>query len=87
MANIVIIAVRKDDKGVITHVKTQMEIDSKIVQGGKRTKQEVIHNITQRGILYTVGTNNTPVHVVDDRYIRTDGNNTKADNLGELPTF
>ena len=24
------------------------------------------------------------VHVVDNEYLRTDGNNTKADNLGEL---
>lgn len=27
------------------------------------------------------------VHVVDNRYLRTDGNNIKADNLGNLPRY
>ena len=27
------------------------------------------------------------VRVVDNAYLRTDANNTKADNLGELPEF
>ena len=27
------------------------------------------------------------VHVVDNRYLRTDANNIKADNLGSLPRY
>ena len=27
------------------------------------------------------------VRVIDNRYLRTDANNTKADNLGELPRY
>jgi len=27
------------------------------------------------------------VRVIDNRYLRTDSNNTKSDNLGNLPTY
>ena len=88
MSELSIVAVRKDKNGVITHVKTTAIIDGKTVSGGERTKQEVIHNITNRkqDMCYTVP-GGAKVHVVDGKYIRSDGNDTKADNLGELPTF
>ncbi len=69
--------VRKDDKGVITHVKTKYD---------ELTKTQVITNIISELITYVVPSGEK-VHVVDGRYIRSDGNDTKEDNLGELPSF
>lgn len=36
---------------------------------------------------YGLWQNGEYVHVVDNAYLRTDANNTKADNLGELEEF
>jgi len=86
MAKNFIFAVRKDDNGVITHVKTHMEIKGGYTPDEVRTKFEVIQNITQLHMLYFVSSGEK-VHVVDNRYLRTDANDIKEDNLGELPTF
>ena len=86
MVSSVIVAVRKDDKGVITHVNTTSEIGDKINSGGERTKQEIIRKITDEDVHYAVP-GGAKVHVVAGKYIRSDGNKTEADNLGELPTF
>jgi len=81
-----IVAVRKDDKGVITHVQTTAEIGDKINSGGERTKQEIIHNITDEDVHYAVPSG-AKVRVVANKYIRSVPNDTEEDNLGELPTF
>jgi len=86
MAKAVITAVRKDENGVITHVKVSVEIDGKLVPDGERTKLEVIQAITQHRVHYTVPSGEE-VRVVDGRYIRSIANDTKEDNLGELPIF
>lgn len=58
------------------------------------TKWEMINFINQnpnctKTKYYKNGTWYTgeDVHVVDNRYLRTDSNNIKADNLGNLPRF
>lgn len=54
------------------------------------TKNEIIRVINDYGFeFYTyyedgVGDH---VHVVDNKYLRTDGNNIKCDNLGNLPRY
>jgi hypothetical protein len=67
--------VRKNEQGVITHVKVS----------DTYTKSEVISQI-QHGTSFIVPSG-TEVHVVDGKYIRSDRNNTSTDNLGELPSF
>jgi hypothetical protein len=48
---------------------------------GCKTKPSFIKRILA-GDEFVVGS--TKVKVVDDKYLRTDSNNTKSDNLGEL---
>lgn len=52
-------------------------------------KRDMINKINQGATAYTVvnGKLGDNVHVVDNLYLRTDGNNTKSDNLGNLPQF
>ncbi|MCH5316235.1 MAG: DUF3892 domain-containing protein [Eubacterium sp.] len=45
--------------------------------GGAKTKYR----------LYGTWREGEEIHVVDNSYLRTDNNNTKADNLGNLPRF
>jgi len=86
MVKAVIIAVRKDDNGVITHVKSQVWIDDKRKPDQELQKFMMIQNIKVFHWECSVQ-DGTKVHIVDGRYLRTDGNDTKEDNLGELPTF
>jgi len=86
MVKAVIIAVRKDDNGIITHVKSRVVVKNGNISDDVRMKSVVIQNITVLHVEYTVP-NGTKVRVVDGRYLRTDANDTKEDNLGELPTF
>jgi len=54
------------------------------------TKQTVIDNINSKNYeYYTVvdDKKGSKVEVVDNKYIRSDANSTKADNLGSLDTF
>jgi hypothetical protein len=67
--------VRKNDDGVITHVKVN----------GQYTKGQMIEKI-QSGEKFVVPSG-AGVHTVAGKYIRTDGNDTEADNLGNLPSF
>lgn len=50
---------------------------------GCKSKQSIINRI-DNGDKFVVGT--ASVNVVDNKYLRTDANNTKSDNLGSLPT-
>ena len=76
----------KDENGTITHVLATSAVEPKGVQ---LTKIEVVHNIATRLIRYVVANNGeeTPVRVVDGRYIRSVPNDIMEDNLGELPLF
>lgn len=76
----------KDSTGTITDVKASK--DSKTAAGQTYSKADMI------GLLEPAGRNTAKtwhdqksedVRVVDKKYLRSDANNTKADNLGELP--
>ena len=87
MAKAIIVAVRKDENGVITHVKSRAVVKNETDTLEQiLMKSHVIMNITKLHVQYTVP-NGTKVHVAAGSYLRTDGNETEADNLGELPTF
>ena len=87
MAKAIIVAVRKDENGVITHVKSRAVVANEANTSEQiLMKSHVITNITKLHVQYTVP-NGTKVRVVDGRYLRSDKNETKEDNLGELPTF
>ena len=70
-----ITCVYKNEKGVITAV---------CANGTKVSKFEVVTNIRKLGMRYIVPSCEK-VHVVGDKYIRTDGNDIEEDNLGNLP--
>jgi len=56
----------------------------------EETKQTVINNINSKIYEYYTIVNDkkgSKVEVVDNEYIRSDANKTKADNLGSLETF
>ncbi|MDR2643377.1 MAG: DUF3892 domain-containing protein [Planctomycetaceae bacterium] len=72
-----IIAVRKDGNTILS---------VKVRDNGIITKKDVIQDI-QSGIIEYITAKNTPVRVVADKYIRSDANDTEADNLGSLPSF
>lgn len=82
----------KDSHGceVITHVYYTNVLSQKAYR--KCTKREMINFINQNPNTtvktkykrYGVWVSGAEVHVVDNEYLRTDGNNIKADNLGEL---
>lgn len=57
---------------------------------GESKKSDVINDIINKGLIYKTADQNcvvNDVHVVSGKYIRTDGNETEEDNLGELPEF
>lgn len=61
----------------------------KCLGGSECTKKEMIYLLNTGSIAYTyydsqVGDH---VHVVDNEYLRTDGNHIRQDNLGNLPRF
>ena len=58
---------------------TKSELIAFIKQKPNRTKTKYYHN--GRWV------EGEDVRVVDDRYLRTDANDIKADNLGELPRY
>ena len=53
------------------------------------SKRDMINNINKGSTAYTVvnGKIGDRIHVVDNSYLRTDGNNKLSDNLGNLPQF
>jgi hypothetical protein len=81
-----IIAQRKNDNDVITHVK--IDLNEEKLPNTDATKQQVIESI-RLGNKYKTKINNltSDVNVIDNKYLRSDGNNTKSDNLGNLPSF
>ena len=86
MAKAIIVAVRKDENGVITHVKAEVWVDGEQKPDQVQAKYVALQNILTFKWNYTVA-DGTPVHVVKRHYLRTDGNQTEEDNLGELPIF
>lgn len=57
---------------------------------GPLKKEKVITDIDKNNINYqTKGKNGktSDVHTVDGKYLRTDPDQTKSDNLGDLPTY
>ena len=88
MANAIIVAVRKDDNGVITHVRTRTKTNIGYSPPEVLSKVQAIQNITIFHVRYTVLDENGPeVRVVANKYLRSVPNDTEEDNLGELPTF
>lgn len=76
------------ENGVIINIKaysTNPLADSHI-----ETLTEVVQNI-QNGSLYVVADNKTgsmvPIHLINDKYISSNPNQTKCDNLDNLPRF
>ena len=75
---------------IITHVYWTNVLTQKASK--KCTKREMINFINNnpnstvktKYRRYGVWVSGAEVHVVDNEYLRTDGNNIKADNLGEL---
>jgi predicted RecB family nuclease len=67
--------VRKNKKGVITH----------ILVGEEYTKAQIIKKM--KGGSDFIVKDGTDVRVVDEKYIRSDRNGTPEDNLGNLPAF
>lgn len=88
MAIYYVTAKRKDTNGVITDLQTRK--DSTSADAVPKTKVELIKVIKPAGSdtakTYNKGASRD-IHVVDGEYLRTDGNNTKKDNLDELPDF
>lgn len=76
----------KDETGTITRVKASK--DSKTAAGEIHSKRAMIDLLDPEG-RNTAKTwylqKSEDVKVVDHRYLRSDANNTKADNLGNLP--
>ena len=67
--------VRKDENGTITHVK---------INGTLYLKESIVSHMLIGNSRYYVPSG-AIVRVVDNKYLRSDANNTKEDNLGELP--
>lgn len=79
---------RKDKDGVITDLYTRK--DSSAGSGESMTKARLITLLKPLGTNIAKTYNNglsEDVRVIDGKYLRTDANNTKADNLGNLPSF
>jgi hypothetical protein len=75
MSKHIITNVRRDRDGVITHFNVNTEF----------TKEQLIKRM-QSGENFVVPSGEE-VHLVGGKYIRSDRNNTTADNLGNLPSF
>ena len=77
----------------VTHVKYD-ENDNviekvKCKDGSVYTKKQMIIWLTYGSIAYTYYDSHVGdhIHIVDNEYLRTDGNHIKRDNLGNLPRF
>lgn len=81
----IIVKVQRDSYGNISRVQLR--------SGGYKDKHEVVVDIIRNGASYAVmrAGKVTPVHPVGrydvGYFLRTDRNNTRIDNLGELPEF
>lgn len=72
-----IVAKKDDSSGTLTHVK----LDT----GVEETKQKAIQNINAGHTYKTKAGAN--VHVVANKYLRTDNNDTEKDNLENVPNY
>lgn len=76
----------KDSTGTITEVKASK--DSTTAAGEIYSKRDMVALLEPTG-RHTAKTwhnrKSEDVRVVDKKYLRSDANDTKADNLGELP--
>lgn len=77
----------------VTHVRYD-ENDNviekvKCKDGSVYTKKQMIIWLTYDSIAYTYYDSHVGdhIHIVDNEYLRTDGNHIKCDNLGNLPRF
>jgi hypothetical protein len=70
-----IITNTREKGGVITHFNVNIEF----------TKEQLIERI-KNGEKFVVPSGED-VHLVGEKYIRSDRNNTTDDNLGNLPSF
>ena len=77
----------------VTHVRYD-ENDNVIEKvkskdGSFYTKKQMIIWLTYGSIAYTYYDSHVGdhIHIVDNEYLRTDGNHIKCDNLGNLPRF
>ena len=80
----------KDSDGVITDVKTRK--GSTTVSAESMSKSALIKLLKPLGSdtakTYNTATGDSEdIRVIDGKYLRTDANNIKADNLGNLPSF
>lgn len=95
MADFCITAVRyNDDKSHITFVKVREEKQGKV--GAPRTvSRAFVADLIRLGkVTFQTRTKTNErwqrgaaVYLIDDEYLTTERNDTKRDNLGELPTF
>lgn len=77
----------------VTHVRYD-ENDNviekvKCKDGSVYTKKQMIIRLTYGSIAYTYYDSHVGdhIHIVDNEYLRTDGNHIKRDNLENLPRF
>ena len=79
---------RSDSNGVITDLNTKK--DSTTAGAVSMTKSALIKLLKPLGNdtakTYTA-TASEKIRVIDSKYLRTDANDTKKDNLGNLPSF
>lgn len=80
--NCIITNANKDKNDNIINVKVSLNGYVK-----ELTKNDVINKINQGYIFVTKNNNGPRVRVVQNKYLRTDNNDYKFDNLDNLPSF
>ena len=95
-ADFAITAVRYDrNNEYITEVQRYRDNGSSLVDLEVVSRESIVGSIN-RGMTYVTATTShidgkwykgAPVEIYNDRYIRTSPNNTRKDNLEDLPTF
>lgn len=78
---------RKDKDGVITDIYTRKGTHDGNGESMSKTKLIKLINDGDTAKTYTEKGASEDIRVIDGKYLRTDANNTKADNLGNLPSF
>ena len=80
---------RSDSNGVITDLNTKK--DSTTAGAVSMTKSALIKLLKPLGNdtakTYTATGASEDIRIIDSKYLRTDANDTKKDNLGNLPSF
>lgn len=96
-ADFLIIAVKKDITGRITHVRVGVDFEDKIRKIIDVNKYEIMDVILNKNTVFTAYQSQSikfikgsPVKIYqidNDYYLRTLSNNISKDNLDNLPTF